>query len=181
MPYVTCAQCGKQFNDKGRNFTTCFECSQSRQAGSSSHPTGSRRGGPREHNAPVPLLPDCIFTTFYEDDHPKRAIFIEAAQKIADGLSRQNMTATSLRHLFNMLKSVANRLEAERDLDFGIARTAAFEFYRQVEYQRKRDVIKSDLFIEFVRKHLDVMTKNKQEFLGFVEYLTSVMAYMKQK
>ncbi len=181
MARVKCARCGRSFDDKGKGFKTCFQCSQSSQAGSSGQPTASRGGGSHGASASVPITADCVFTTFYENGHLKRAIFIEAAQKIAEDLSRQNMTATSLRHLFHMLKSVAKRLEAERELDFGVARTAAFEFYRQVEYQRKRDVIKSDLFIEFVRKHLDVMTKDKKEFLGFVEYLTSVMAYMKQK
>ncbi|MFW6106641.1 MAG: type III-A CRISPR-associated protein Csm2 [bacterium] len=173
-----CPECGKSFDPKGGKYKICYDCfqKQKKQAG------GGGSGSSKSRKGRGAQLPEeCVFDTFYKDGHLRRGIFVEAAEKMAGILSRQKMTATSIRNLFNMLKPVANRLKAEPDADFGLAQTQAYEFYRQVQYMRKRGVIASDVFVEFVRRHLDLMTSKQKEFFGFVEYLTSIMAYVKQK
>ncbi len=174
--WQNCPECGKSFDPKGGRHKVCDNCyqKQKNQGGTGGRPSQSGKG----HNAQLPS--ECVFDTFYQDGELRREIFVEAAEKMAGILSRQRMTATSFRNLFKIVKPAANRLKAEPDFDFGSAKTKVYEFYRQVQYMRKRDVISSDVFVEFVQKHLDVMTANQDEFFGFVEYLTSIMAYMKQ-
>ena len=49
-----------------------------------------------------------------------------------------------------------------------------------IRYNVKRQVL-HPVFQEFAERHLDVSTKNKKEFLGFIEYLTSIVARLKSK
>ena len=122
------------------------------------------------------------------DGFPKREIYIEAAETAARTFERaptsdrKGMTNASIRRLFNMLKQTEQRIQGERDGQqaFGLARTAFYEFTRQVEYQVRRQVV-PDVFQEFVKAHLNLSTSSTKEFRGFVEYLTSIMARMRQK
>jgi len=122
-----------------------------------------------------------VFASFYENGHLRRAIYLEAAQKMTDLCMGEGLTTSQLRQLFFMLKSVEQRLKGEPDLDFGIVQEAVWKFARQVEYQVKRGVMKSPTFAAFIAKHVDVACKDVKEFRGFVEYLTSIVAYLKEK
>ena len=94
---------------------------------------------------------------------------------------REGLTASQLRQLFHMLKSVEQRLKSEPDLDFGIVREAVWKFARHVTYQVKRGALESPTFSALVEKHIDLACKDAKEFVGFVEYLTSIVAYLKEK
>ena len=161
-----CRDCGKPLRDP--KFIICFECNQKK-----------REGGGNTQDVMLPS--ECIFQTFYDEkNHLKREIFIESAVKAADKFMQANISQSSIRNLFHLLKDMANRLQAEKDLDFGSARTTYFKFIRQVEYNAKRQVL-HPIMKEFADKHIDVATKNREEFFGFVEYLTSILARLKTK
>lgn len=124
---------------------------------------------------------NCVFRTFYgEDGYLKREIFIESAGKTARIFENEGMTQTSFRSLFNMLKSMEQRLKAGK-IPQGEVDEAFLDFIRQVEYKTNREVLKSDIFRKFVNAHKDIVLGNEKEFKGFVEYLTSILAYMKPK
>ena len=163
-----CQKCGKPVKDP--KYKLCFECNQKQREGDAG-------GMPREAVLPK----GCIFASFYDEGgHLRREIFIEAAKEASEVFMRANISQTSIRHLFNMLKDMGNRLQADKNLDFGTARETFYKFVRQVEYNVKRQVI-HPVFQELAERHLDVSTKNKNEYLGFVEYLTSIVARLKSK
>jgi len=162
-----CQKCGKPFKDPKYKF--CFECSQKmKEVGD-------------DTTQEIALPKECIFQTFYDDKgHLKREIFIEAAEKASELFMNANISQTSIRNLFNLLKDMANRLKADRQFDFGIAQETFYKFHRQVVYNVKRQIL-NPVFKEFAEKHLDAATKTKEEYLGFVEYLTSIVARLKSK
>ncbi|OGP89562.1 MAG: hypothetical protein A2157_16885 [Deltaproteobacteria bacterium RBG_16_47_11] len=167
-----CQKCGKPVKDP--KYKLCFECSQKTKLES--------HEGTQEINLPR----ECVFETFYDDqNHLKREIFIEAAEKASGIFMGANISQTSIRNLFHLLKDMANRLQADRRLDFGIARETFYKFHRQVVYNANRKGDRGPLlhpvFKEFVEKHLDTATTGREQYLGFVEYLTSIVARLKSK
>jgi CRISPR/Cas system CSM-associated protein Csm2 small subunit len=136
--------------------------------------------GPYPPSADVPK--ECIFTTFYTSSgYLRREIFIEAAEKMSRLLTNERMTQSSFRSLFNMLKTVEQRIKKEREeIHDDEVRQTYYKFVEQCDYQVNRRII-THLFAKFARYHLDTVTKNKREFSGFVEYLTAIMARMKTK
>jgi RecJ-like exonuclease len=162
-----CQKCGKPVKDP--KYKLCFECNQ------------KARSGQGETEKAMAFPPNCVFQSFYDDHgHLRREIFIEASRELSELFMRANISQTSIRNLFNMLKDMANRLQADRNLDFGIAQETLYRFIRQVEYNVKRQVL-NPIFQEFAERHLAVSTKDRKEFLGFVEYLTSIVARLKSK
>jgi hypothetical protein len=162
-----CQKCGKPVKDS--KYKLCYECSQKSK--------GDPGGATREQELPK----GCIFASFYDEGgHLRREIFIEAAKEASEVFMRANISQTSIRNLFNLLKDMSNRLQADRNLDFGTARETFYKFVRQVEYNVKRQVL-HPVFQVFAERHLEVSTTSKKEFLGFVEYLTSIVARLKSK
>ena len=175
----SCRQCGKQFDAKEAFHQFCTPgCKEQSQRSPGQRSAVQSSGRPP---APASVPAECMFTSFYENGHLRRAIYLEAAQKMADLCMREYLTTSQLRQLFFMLKSVEQRLKGEPELDFGIVQEAVWKFARQVEYQVKRGVMKSPTFAAFIAKHVDVACKDVKEFRGFVEYLTSIVAYLKEK
>lgn len=170
-----CKQCGKQTLG---TYEYCLNC---RPKSNNPAPTGSYSGGHRggpSHGLP----PECIFKdSFYASDgYLRKEIFMDAAEKMYLVFQSERITQTSIRHLFNMLKSVEMRLKADRDLPLGFVRENFFKFVTHTVYQTNRGIL-SPLFKEFIERHADLAVKEKKEFRGFVEYLTSIVARMKQK
>lgn len=146
----------------------------------------SRRGpggGPgRRSYPPNRGIPDkCIFKdSFYSPDgYLKSEVNIEAAAEMARVLEQEDMTQTSIRALFNFVKSIEQRLKSQRELGQGFIRENFSKFVTQVEYQLKRGVIKQG-FKSFVDAHLNLALKSEKEFEGFIAYLTAIVARMKQ-
>lgn len=170
-----CKSCGKETFG---NYEYCMNCKpKSNNPGSSGvYSTAGQR---------FSALPaECVFKdSFYEPDgFLKRAIFIEAAEKMAQRLQAQNppMTQTAMRQLFNMVKSIDMGLKAKPELPIGFIRENFLKFVTQTEYQAKRGVV-CELFREFVIAHEDIATKDQKEFRGFAEYMTAILARMKMK
>jgi hypothetical protein len=162
-----CQKCGKPVRDP--KYKLCYECSQ------------KARSEQADVGKSLSLPPSCVFQSFYDDyGHLRREIFIEAARDLSELFMRANISQTSIHNLFNLLKDMANRLQADRNLDFGTAQETFYRFVRQVEYNVKRQVL-NPIFQEFAERHLDVSTRDRKEFLGFVEYLTSIVARLKSK
>jgi CRISPR/Cas system CSM-associated protein Csm2 small subunit len=122
-----------------------------------------------------------VFDSFYEGAHLCRGVYLETARSIAAGCAGEGLTVTAFRGLFFMVKSEEQRMKADPARDFGSAKEAVWRFARQVEYQVKRNVIKSAKFAAWVEKHVDVACRDVREFRGFVECLTSIVAYLKEK
>ena len=190
-----CKDCGKEFDANESHHNYCRDCYPKRQSAASdssgkikaSGPFGVKPqnrnperhgGGPQQK---VQLPEDCVFKTFYEEGQLKRGIYLESAQKVADICGREGLTSSQLRQLFFMLKSAQQHLKAQPDIPFAQVRQALYEFARHVNYQVNRGVLKSPTFAALVQKHLDLAAKDAQEFTGFVEYITSIVAYLKQK
>jgi CRISPR/Cas system CSM-associated protein Csm2 small subunit len=166
-----CEQCGKEFEAREHFHRKCQDCFR----GGSQASRG--RTAPAQRSVPA----ECTFTTFYgEDGYLKREIYLESAEKMTGILESNDMTMNQIRNLFHMLKSASNVLKADPNADFGEARQTFYEFVRQVDYQHKRKHI-PDVFVKFVKDHVDVATKSAKEFDGFVQYLTSILARIKQK
>lgn len=183
-----CPKCG---GFKKPDFDLCFNCGQANRGnhpgrGGSGGYSGSSGGGggggyPPKPQATVPK--DCIYDTFYQADgkNLKLALFFESAEQLAQIFGDERMSQSSIRSLFNMLKSVEQRIKVEQDkISDAEVQVKFSEFARQCEYQNGRKVIPA-VFLQFVRAHTDTALKNKQEFCGFVEYLTSIMARMKSR
>ena len=171
-PTARCQKCGKPVRDP--KFKLCFECNQKAREG----------GGDLIRDITLPE--ECVFQTFYDSNkNLKRAVFIEAPEKAAQIFMNANISQTSIRNLFNLLKDIEKRIKADKKLDFGVAQEVFYRFHRQVVYNvgRKGDrgPLLHPIFKEFVDKHLDVATKSREEFLGFVEYLTGIVARLKTK
>lgn len=167
-----CQSCGKPLKDPKYKF--CYDCDQK-----------MKREGTGDLQT-VSLPKDCVFESFYDSgNHLKRAIFIEAAEKASEIFMNANSSQTSVRNLFHLLKDMANRLQAEKKLDFGVAKEVFYKFHRQVVYNVNRKGDRGSLlhpvFKEFVENHIDVATKSREEYLGFIEYLTSIVARLKSK
>ena len=166
-----CQSCGRPLKDP--KFKFCYECDQKMKRGAGDIQT-------------ISLPKECIFETFYDSkNHLRREIFIESADKISEIFMNANISQTSLRNLFHLLKDMANRLQADKKLDIGVAGETFYKFHRQVVYNVNRKGDKGPLlhpvFKEFVEGHMDVATKSREEYLGFVEYLTSIVARLKSK
>jgi CRISPR/Cas system CSM-associated protein Csm2 small subunit len=167
-----CQNCGKPVKDP--KFKFCWECDQK-----------MKKEGAGDFQT-ISLPKECIFETFYDSKtHLRREIFIESADKASEIFMNANISQTSLRNLFHLLKDMANRLQADKRLDFGVAVETFFKFHRQVVYNVNRKGDRGPLlhpvFKEFVESHTDVATKSREEYLGFVEYLTSIVARLKSK
>ena len=167
-----CQSCGKPVKDP--KFKYCFDCDQRMK----------REGSVAPQTVSLPR--ECIFNTFYDDqNHLRQEIFIESAEKASETFMAANISQTSLRNLFHLLKDMANRLQGDRKLDFGIAKETFYKFHRQVVYNVNRKGDRGPLlhpvFKEFVDGHLEAATKSKEEYMGFVEYLTSIVARLKSK
>lgn len=168
-----CPQCGKP---KEKRFPLCQECfSKSRSSG------GSRDRVPINVSSGKKV--ETRFKSFYtENSALRREIFIEAAEEMANELTVEGMTQTQIRSMFNMLNEMAQRIKREGDdLNVDVVSQQYYEFVRQCEYQKKRGVFKGDAFLQFAKDHLDVAASSKKEFIGFVEYLKSIMARLKTK
>ena len=166
-----CKQCEEEFKAREHFYKLCPSC----------HRSGTHAGRSKTAPAQRTVPAECTFTTFYgEDGYLKREIYLESAEKMTGILESNGMTMSQIRNLFHMLKSASNVLKADPNADFGEARQTFYEFVRQVDYQHKRKHI-PDNFVKFVKDHVDVATKSAKEFDGFVQYLTSILARIKQK
>ena len=180
-----CKECGAN-TLPGQEY--CMNCSPSRGNPGHRNPGrgnpragGSRgRGGRGQQQAELPS--ECILSdSFYEADGSlKRKVNIDAAEKAAECFRTARMTQTSIRQLFNHLKGTEMQLRAKPDLPDGFVRERYDTFLTQTEYQVRRGVIPS-VFAQFVRAHKDVAVQNKKEFVGFVKYLTAILARMRVK
>ena len=157
-----CQNCGKLLRDP--KYKLCYECNQKAR---------SEQAGVGKSLA-IPA--SCVFQSFYDDrGHLRREIFIEAARELSELFMRANISQNAVRNLFHLLKDMSNRLQADRNLDFGTAQETFYRFIRQVDYNVKRQVL-NPIFQEFAERHLEVSIKERKEYLGFVEYLTSIVA-----
>jgi len=147
------------------------------------HGGGYRGGrGERQRRPPAELPATCIFTeSFYtESGFLRREIFLEAAELAAGVFNQERMSQSSIRSLFNMLKAMDQRIKVETGLLEDEVREQYYKFVRQCVYQERRRVIPR-IFSSFAERHTETATLNKREFHGFVEYLASIMARMKNK
>ena len=79
-----------------------------------------------------------------------------------------------------MIKSIEMGLKADKRLPLGYVRENFLKFVTHTEYQIKRGVVPG-IFGRFINAHREIAIKSKEEFMGFVQYLTSIVARMKQK
>lgn len=121
-----------------------------------------------------------VFDTFYDGEFLKKDVFLGKAEEAANFFRQRGVTQTSFRNIFYMLKDAQKRLKKGK-MEFGEAKVKFYEVVRLVDYQVNREVIKTGAFADLFKKHLELATKNEREFIGFVEYLTSILARLKQK
>lgn len=152
MSSTICTKCGGK---KKPGFDLCFNCSQTQRGGGYGAKSGSDDALPK----------DLVFESFYgKDGFLRREIFLEAAEKAARLFEEKNITQTSLRGLFQMLKAVEQRIRTDKDLKDGEINETFMRFIRQVDYQTKREIIKTPIFKDFVNEHQEIVLKSREEF-----------------
>jgi len=178
-----CKVCGKE-TLPGKDY--CMMCAQDYVKKRQDNPhKGGQNYSKKSYGKPrdKPTIPEsCIFKDgFYNDDgFLKREIFIESAEYMTKLLKKESMTQTKIRHLFNFLKAIDLRLKTRKNTPLGYVRENFYRFWRDTEYLVNRNVIPRT-FLNFVKLHGEIAVKNIREFQGFVEYLTSIVARMRQK
>jgi hypothetical protein len=172
MPTINpnvCPECGGR---KKQEFDLCYDCSQKKR-GASYGSRGSGGGG---------LPKELVFDSFYgKDGYLRREIFLEGSQQAAELFEREGVSQGSIRSLFQMLKSVEQRIRTEKKLPQGEVDENFMKFIGHVEYQTKREVLKTKTFRDFVVGHQEVVLGNTKEYVGFVQYLTCIMQRIKTK
>lgn len=118
--------------------------------------------------------------SFYENGFLRKEIFLDSAAEMARLFEENKMSQGSFRSLFNLLNFVDKKISADPKLPLPYVREQLYRFVTLCEYQHKRRVIQLE-FLMFVKAHLSVAEKSKEEFHGFVEYLKSIMARMRAK
>jgi CRISPR/Cas system CSM-associated protein Csm2 small subunit len=189
-----CPRCG---NPKDRNKPICSECYGKSQPLSASSARQGDTG--RSHTANsyssfrggrTPVIPqECIFRTFYtQSQHLRREIFLEGAQKMVDVLSnapfkaknKAGLTQGQIRNVFHQLKNMEKRIRKEPGIHVDEVREELYRAMRNVEARLVRDTV-PELFVDFLKKHLDIAASSKEEFVGFVQYLESILARLGTK
>ncbi len=156
---VLCPICKKKYYDPNR-FTECYDCSKKKR--------GDRSRGGQFQSGGLPR--ECVFNSFLNDAGlPRREIYIEAADTAANifGNAKVKLTQGQIRQAFQMLKSMEQRVKAERNINPEIVFNSYYQFARQIEYQLKRNLIHEE-FAEFVRNQTDTDTISFDEFKVFV-------------
>jgi CspA family cold shock protein len=144
-----------------------------------------QRTSGQQNRATSSLPAQSVLPTFYCQGALRREIYIESAKATATAFGSQQVTRTSIRRLFFMLKSATNQIQGDEEKDLPFVRQRLYEFHRLVVYNNKRLSGKTPLLPtivkEWVDAHLDLAESSVAEFVGFVEYLTSVVAYLRDK
>ncbi|MDP8238813.1 MAG: type III-A CRISPR-associated protein Csm2 [Candidatus Hatepunaea meridiana] len=156
-------------------YDVCYNCSQQTR--------GASRGG-RSQSFGGTIPDKCTMENFYlpESGCLRPEIFLKEAETLADIFmnAKPSMSQSSIRSMFGMLKSTERRIKHEKEFHIDCVREVYYRFIRHCEYQNKRNII-PDMFLDFANKHREIATRDKDQFRGFVEYLTSIMARMKTK
>ena len=107
-------------------------------------------------------------------------MFFGRSQDIANVFKRANLTVTRLRSLFFFVKNARQRLRDDVNYAFAHAREDLGRFCRAVENGRKRRVICHE-FADWVSAHRELAMSSEKEFIGFVEFMESLVAYLPDK
>ena len=140
----------------------------------------NRAGGPQRQELAIP--PECVFPTYYgEGGTLRREVFVEAAEKVARLFNNRdsNVRPFALRLYLNRVKAIERDLR-NKACTFDQVRERLYAMKRDAAYQVGRRTL-GPVFSDFLGKNLDLATKDEKEFRGFVEYLTSVVAYCRQR
>ncbi len=130
------------------------------------------------------LPPECIIKGSFYDEQGcmKEEIFLTAAEKASQCF--RDMSQKSIRTMFKALKATERKIKTGK-VDACPIKDDLNKFYIFCRYQssRKREnkFIVTPQFLKFVEGHLELAKRNGREFLGFLQYLTSIMARMKMK
>jgi CRISPR/Cas system CSM-associated protein Csm2 small subunit len=179
----TCKECGKNAFEGYEYCPQCYQAMKGSRGGGGGQRGGqSRGGGYRQDDRPHRDPPGKQYfqTSFYDQDgYLRREVNIEAAEEAVRVF--RDMTQSSIRQLFQMLKSVEARLDTmEPGKRAGFIREQYGKFVSQVEYQSGRKVIPF-AFKDFARAYYDIASSSEKEFRGFVQFLTAILARMKTK
>lgn len=136
----------------------------------------------------VAVPPECIFDTFYVNGYKRREIFVEAADQMANIFCARDtkVSRSSIRRLFSILKAVEQQIGTGDPCPAAKVAEVFFKFHQLVVYNNNRKgpggrPVLPDVFKDWVQKHLQVATSNPREFVGFVEYLVSIMARLSER
>lgn len=100
--------------------------------------------------------------------------------KSAFSQGHKKLTQSQIRTAFHQLKSFSNRMKVDENIAINEMIEVYLRLYRWAKYQVNRGAIPRQ-FLDFVHYHTEVATKTKQEFNGFVEYLTSILVELRAR
>jgi len=167
----------------------CWKCGRKqkaeREAKMAQHNRGSRGGG--GHGGNRQNKPYYLETFLTDDGFIRKEVFVDKP-KIATGnfvfnkgkRNKKQMTQRQIRAAFRQLKSFSNRMRIDKKISLNEMKEVYLRFYRWAKYQEQRKVIPRE-FLDFVEYHTEVATKSKDEFNGFVEYITSILVELRAR
>lgn len=132
---------------------------------------------PRSSPGTATVPKDCVFTSFYgENGFLRPDLYFGPPQVLAECFSKTGQTPTQLRKLYQSFLTVAGQLR-NPSVPFDAVCAQFGQFYtRGVVYQAKRGSVKPSVKALF-DVHLHLVLKSRQEMVGFLEYLTSILCY----
>lgn len=162
----------------------CWDCGRKqkaeREAKMAQHNRGSRGGG--GHGGNRQNKPYYLETFLTDDGFIRKEVFVDKPNKAARDFRHgpKPLTQSQIRAAFHQLKSFSNRMRVDKKISLNEMKEVYLRFYRWAKYQVKRDAIPRE-FLDFVKHHTEVATKSKDEFNGFVEYITSILVELRAR
>jgi CRISPR/Cas system CSM-associated protein Csm2 small subunit len=176
MPIKKCEKCGAQFEAREERHRTCPKCHREwMNAGGG----GGSATAPRFAPAPAQKMPSELLLKQYYDGEGNvlKEVFIGPPQKIATMLEAGGLSVVQLRNFFAMIGRAKNTAMLK---GFKVSLKTLYQCNSQIEYQLKRDKIKSD-FADFMRHHLELAQQSKENLEGFYDHLDSIVSYFPVK
>jgi hypothetical protein len=169
---TVCPECGGR---KNPNYSYCYKCSQKQR-----EQRGTERPDNRQSRGSIENI---VFDTFLTSDgYVRKEAFINTPKKAASAFreGRKELTQSQIRSAFHQLKALNKRLQVDKEVPTSVMEEVYNRFQRWAQYQVNRDQIPR-AFLEFVEAHRETATSSKEEFHGFMEYLTSILVELKGK
>ncbi|MCR4318154.1 MAG: recombination protein NinG [Planctomycetes bacterium] len=152
---------------------------------------GGRGGGYRDSRRPITesLGADLTRTTFFGKPdacgrkHLSEKVFVDVPDRIARLFGDAGLSQTSIRRVFMELKRAEKLARTDSEFDFR-------SFYVNLEnkiksnsnrYSDTGNPVCPRILYSLFEKHSAAATSSKDEFLGFIEFVTSILVCMKTK
>ncbi|NSL53039.1 type III-A CRISPR-associated protein Csm2 [Calidifontibacillus erzurumensis] len=117
---------------------------------------------------------------FDENMKPKKEIYIEWAQYIADEFAKQGVTRAALRRFYGQVKGLQPLLKNENLFMEHKHRLYPINPLANYQYNREENGLPY-IFVQFFEKNLKEAEKSHLHFQAFIDHFQSIIAYFRGK